>query len=439
MTHEINKEALTHMSQTKPTVEIIPLKKKLEAGREHTMDVLVRIKSPEMETAGVKRPDLNLCVVLDRSGSMSGNKMNEAKQATKTCIDNMLPTDRLGCVTFDDHIEVLFPNQAVTDKGRLRNLVDRIVLGGSTALHGGWVKGGLEVTNEFKPDAVNRVLLVTDGQANVGECNHQVLCHQARELNARGVSTTTIGIGADFNEDLLIPMAEAGGGNSWHVKTPEDMVRIFDVELQGLVAQFGHTVTLGLKAPSGVEILDVINDFEKTPDGRHILPNLTAANDLDVVVRLRISERAEGILDSAVDVNLSFIGQSSGVPERVEANLSLEMVSAEEAAKETENAVAAEASLLLNNARDRRVAMDRLDSFDFDGARESLESMVRLVENRIMFAPSEGLAAELRSLRDEMHRVESRDVPMARKAMAFNFSSRQKGKFGFMEDQSEKS
>ena len=422
------------MSQIKPTVEIIPLKKKLEAGREQTLDVLVRIKSPAgADEAPVERPKLNLCVVLDRSGSMAGSKITEAIQATKTCIDNMLADDTLGCVVFDHSIDVLFPNQNVTDRGTLHRLLEGIMPRGNTALHGAWVRGGLEVTNAFKSGAVNRVLLVTDGQANAGETRPDVISQQARELAARGVSTTTIGIGRDFNEDLLIPMAEAGGGNSWHVKTADDMTRIFDVELNGLVNQFGHSVTMGFRTGPAVEVVDVINEFELAPSGRRILPNLTKANDLDVVVRLKVKESAQGSTDGLFETDLSFIGQSSGLAERVETKFAFEFVSAEEAAQEADNHEAAQASLLLNNARDRREAVRSMDIGDFSRAENRIVTAMSHVEHLFSISPNAELEAELTALRAQLDQMKDQDFVMARKGMTFQSRGRFAGKFAQLE------
>lgn len=418
------------MSQTKPKLTIIPRKEKLEVSKEHIVDVLLRITTPELDTRRFERPPLNLCVVLDRSGSMDGRKLREAIEATKMCIDRMESRDRLGLVVFDDRVETVFPNRRVTNKALLKEQVDRIFTGGSTALHAAWIAGGLEVNKRQDPAAVNRILLITDGQANVGERSPAVLSHQARELNVRGVSTTTIGIGADFNEDLLIPMAEAGGGNAWHVETPESMSRIFDIELSGLVNQFGHTVTLGVDTIPGVEVVDVMNDFEKTSDGRFKLPNLTAANDLDVVVRLRVPASFARDSKKLAKFNITFVGQRSGIPERADANLSMSFVNAEEAAAVADNAEVETAVSLMSNARDRREVMARLDRRDFTGAEALLNALFMRVASEAERNPSSvAWNSELQRVIAERDSIRASDSAMARKQMAFSRSLRVRGKF----------
>ena len=157
-----------------PKVEFFTTHTKLEAGREQTVDVLIRITapapSPDLSTRPnwKGRPDLNLSLVLDRSGSMEGEKLVRAREAAMFCVDQMLPTDRLSVVTFDDRIEVLFPSEPVTNKQAMKELIARVTARGSTALHEAWVRGGLSVSERMLDQGINRVVLITDGLANVG-------------------------------------------------------------------------------------------------------------------------------------------------------------------------------------------------------------------------------------------------------------------------------
>jgi Ca-activated chloride channel family protein len=264
------------MTNKKTHIELLTEKEKLIAGREQTIDVLVRITPPPARGAAMKRPKLNLSMVLDRSGSMGGSKMHEAREAAKYCIDQLLTTDRISTVIFDDQIDVLIPSQPVENKELLKRAISSVQAAGSTALHEAWVRGGLQVSDHLDNDAINRVLLITDGQANVGETRVDNIVMQAGELAAKGVTTSTIGIGTDFNENFLLAMAEAGGGNAWHVREPDDMRKFFETELRGLMSQVGHSVALEMKTKRGVTLAEVLNDFETDERGRYKLPNLQA-------------------------------------------------------------------------------------------------------------------------------------------------------------------
>ncbi|HEX8688086.1 MAG TPA: VWA domain-containing protein [Pyrinomonadaceae bacterium] len=356
------------MRGAKPRVEIFTERAKLAAGREQTVDVLVRVTPPEPEADGSSRRRLNLSLVLDRSGSMGGAKMLRAQDAAAYCVDQLLPADRLSVVIFDDVVEVLVPSQPVEDKEGLKRLINRVSARNSTALHEAWVRGGMQVSEHLDAGSVNRVLLITDGLANVGLTNTDEIVSQAKGLFERGVSTSTVGIGADFNEDLLIPLARAAGGNAWHVAEPEDMRRIFAVELEGLLAQFGHDVSLGLVPSDGVRVTDLLNDFELTETGRYRLPDLQAGSPLDVVLRLRLPERRAGERMRILDLKLGYTPREARGAEVLKEAFEVEFAEAAEVERLPADPEVSKAVLLLMNARARREAVSSMDRGDYAAA-----------------------------------------------------------------------
>ena len=417
------------MSHKKLSIEILTEKAKLTANQDRTVDVLVRITPPETNSAHEKRPRLNLGLVLDRSGSMQGRKIEEAKRAAEYCIDNLISTDRISTVIFDELIDVLIPSQLVEDKERLKRAINSVRANSSTALHEAWVRGGLQVSEHLDPDAINRVLLITDGQANVGETNVDRIVDQAAQLAARGVSTSTIGIGQDFNEDLLMPMAEAGHGNSWHVEEPQDMVRIFETELRGLVNLVGHNVSLGVNPANGVSVADVLNDFETDRSGRYKLPNLQAGSGLDIVVRLRVPAQGENSSRELAQFSLAYIGQESKLPETVSSVLVSEFAPAAEVDSLSESVEAVTAVRLLMNARARREAVERMDRRDFAGAAESINFAALETDFSFCLSHSPALQAELDDLDSLKESLKSRENDSrSRKNMAYRRESLRKNK-----------
>ena len=349
-----------------PKVEMLLQKTKLVAGVDKTVDLLLRITPPEVETSA--RPQLNIGIVLDRSGSMGGEKMANAREASRSCINELVADDKVSVVIFDDRIDVLVPNQKAKNKDDFKTLIDKIEARGSTALHEAWVRGGMEVSRGLITRGINRVLLITDGLANVGVTSTDEIVSQARGLNERGVTTSTIGIGDDFNEELLVPMAESAGGNAWHAKSGLDLKRIFDVELQGLVAQFAHGVSLGLIPTDGVEVVEILNDFEDTETGRYKLPNLQAGNPLEVVARLKVPAQAAGTKLRLADVRLGYTRQDATSGEVVKEFLEVEFAHADEVEGLLSNPDVIAAVELLNNARARREAVKCLDAGQFEEA-----------------------------------------------------------------------
>jgi len=359
-----------------PQVQFITERNRFAAGREQTIDILIRVVPPEPDPGIGRRPKLNLSMVLDRSGSMSGEKIDHARRAAAYCIDQLLSTDRISVVIFDDVVDTLIDSQTAENKSDLKERLSGIHARNSTALHEAWVRGGMQVSQHLDGSAVNRVLLITDGLANIGLTNTDQIVSQVRGLADRGVSTSTIGIGADFNEDLLLPMAQAGGGNAWHVEHAGDMQRIFSVELEGLIAQIGHSVSLGIVPSDGVRLADVLNDFEFSETGRYKLPNLQAGSPIEIVVQLKVAAQPAGMRMRLLDLRLGYTPQDRSSGEAIKQSLDIEFDTEEAVSKLTPNPEVPKAVQLLMNARARREAMKHVDTGDFAAARQIISFAV---------------------------------------------------------------
>ena len=268
-----------------PRIEFIPEKAHSHANG-NTMHVLIRVHAPKIPHNPTRVP-LNLALVLDRSGSMSGAKLEYAKAAAKYVMEGLQPEDRVSLVTFDDRVEIPLPNSAAHNIN-LAKVLSAIEDRGSTNLHGGWLEGGTQVASKLQPGALNRVLLLSDGMANVGITNTDSIASDVRGLASRGISTSTFGVGRDFDEDMMQTLAQAGDGNYYFIEHPNDLPRIFGAELTELNNTFARTVSLGLETDNGVTVLDVLNDLTRNEFGRLLLPNLMFGSTLEVLVKLNL-------------------------------------------------------------------------------------------------------------------------------------------------------
>jgi Ca-activated chloride channel family protein len=274
-----------------PRIEVIPIKQAVCSDASVVFDVLIRITPPAPEVH-FPRPPVNLAIVLDRSGSMAGaKKMPYAREASIFAVQQLLPTDRLSVTIFDEHIETILPNGPVVDKPSIVQRISQIQPRGSTDLHGGWVEGGEQAKRGMIKGGLNRVLLLSDGQANAGVVDPNTIATEAQGLAAKGVGTTTLGVGDDYNETLMESMAKAGGGNYYYVESPVQLTDVFQSELRGLMATLGEKVSLGIEPQEGVTVADVLNDFSRAPTGRLMLPNLILGMPILVLVRLNIPPR----------------------------------------------------------------------------------------------------------------------------------------------------
>jgi Ca-activated chloride channel family protein len=255
----------------------------------------------------VRRAPINVALVLDRSGSMSGRPLESAKDAAERFISFLAPQDRLSVVAFDDTVTTLFGPAAAGNASAvptIRQLQPR----GSTNLSGGWLRG-LQLVQQQLVDGTNRVVLLTDGQANQGVVDVGQLVSMSGAGSAGRVSTTCIGLGPNFNEDLLEPMARAGGGNYWFVEGDDQMTAIFENEIKGLVALSAQNVevTVRLTHPrtAGVTLLQSL-PMTQLPDGsrRITIGDLYATSPRTLGLRFHVDSVAELLETQVAEVTI---------------------------------------------------------------------------------------------------------------------------------------
>jgi Ca-activated chloride channel family protein len=275
-----------------PKLIITPRRPAVLADFSATVDVLVRVQAPDAP-AGIQaaRTPLHLALVIDRSGSMAGQPLSEARRAAAFVIDGLAAQDRASLVVYDDAVETLVPLTGLADKSTLQRAIARITDGGSTNLHGGWIGGAETLAPSTTAGVVSRVILLSDGCANKGITTPEVIFAQCRELAAAGVTTSTYGLGRGFNEDLMIGMARAGQGNTYYGQTAEDLMDPFREELALLNALCARRLILEVQTAEGVRA-EVLNGYTAVGDGGWQLPDLAYGGEAWALVRLTVPRRS---------------------------------------------------------------------------------------------------------------------------------------------------
>ncbi|SDO86748.1 Ca-activated chloride channel family protein [Paenibacillus sp. yr247] len=209
--------------------------------------------------AGIQseRAPMNVSLVMDRSGSMSGAPLEYSKKACQFVVEQMSQMDQLSIVAFDNEVDTVFAPQPVTHKELLKQKINSIRTGGSTNLSGGLLQGIQYVMQGKADGSVNRVLLLSDGHSNAGITDPAKLQSIAKEFHSMGVGVTTMGVGDGFDEELMEGIANQGGGNFYFIEHPEDIPGIFSKELEGLSSIVAQNVQLAIQPSGATQITNI--------------------------------------------------------------------------------------------------------------------------------------------------------------------------------------
>ena len=205
------------------------------AGKKDTNFIRISLTGfeiPEQKT----RPPVNVAIVIDNSGSMSGSKIEQARQAAIAAVNRLRDDDIVSVVLYNSSVQVLVPATKATDRRQIIRLIRTVRAGGNTALFSGVSKGAAEVRKFLDEESVNRVILLSDGLANVGPSSPRELARLGRSLVKEGISVSTLGLGLRYNEDLMSGLASAGSGNHIFVEEAEDLVAVFNDEFNDLMS-----------------------------------------------------------------------------------------------------------------------------------------------------------------------------------------------------------
>jgi Ca-activated chloride channel homolog len=272
-------------------------------------EVFAAIDIDAKEIEGGTRPPLNVAVVIDRSGSMRGHPMQYARQAADQLVGELQPGDRLSVVTYASDVSVDLPSAEATQasQARMRQAISRISAGGGTNISGGLQKGVEQVERYKTSESVNRVVLMSDGQANVGITSRSGLEELARNSLQKGISVTTMGMGLNYNEDVMSAMADKGSGNYYFIDQSSQIVSVFKSELDGLAETVARNTSVVITLPDGVEV-DELYGFSHQRTRNQVMVSLAefrSGESKDILLKLR-TDAGEAGERPLMDVDLDY-------------------------------------------------------------------------------------------------------------------------------------
>ena len=228
------------------------------AGFNSKVTLLCELIGPETPSDLPERTPLHLALVLDRSGSMSGRPLTEAKRCAAQVVEKLGDKDKVSVVIYDNKVHTLVPLQVASEnRAQVIRKIHSVQSGGSTNLYGGWEAGKDQLVEAVSDDVISRDLLLSDGQANVGRKHPEEVLPSCQEALEQGISTSTYGLGRNFNEDLMVEMANSGGGSTYYGQTADDLEEPFNEEFDMLRALCAKDVHFSLQSDHhGVKVLN---------------------------------------------------------------------------------------------------------------------------------------------------------------------------------------
>ena len=267
------------------------------------------------------RTPVNVAFVIDRSGSMAGGRIAQARAAAVMAVKRLDADDIASVVIFDDKIDVPVPAQKVADRNYFIDRIEQVAARGNTAIYAGVNAGAAEVRKFKDAQRLNRVVLLSDGQANVGPSLPKDFAELGRKLLAEGISVSTIGLGADYNEDLMLQLARAADGNHAFASAPTDLIQIFNREFDDVLASCAQMVAIDVELKPGVHAVRALSR-DGTIDGAHArfqLAQVYAATEHYVLMEVAFDSTAAADEQDVGIVRVAYTAPDSGAQQTLEA------------------------------------------------------------------------------------------------------------------------
>jgi Ca-activated chloride channel family protein len=395
-------------------------------------EMIVQVEIEARKNEDSRRAPMNLSIVLDRSGSMEGAKLEKARQAAAMAVDKLGDDDFFSLVIYDTETDLIIPPERVGGRDHREELkarIHRIQAGGSTALHAGVVLGAKQVRRFFEKERVNRVILLSDGLANVGPSKTSDLSRLGRELRNEGISVSTVGLGDDYNEDLMTALAEASNANYYYVKDAEKLPGIFAQELGAARSLLARSIVIRIEAPDGVRLKEIIGrpDIECHDRVAEIkMPELFGSEKRRFLVRAVVeSKNADEIEATAVELNYTTLAGGNAPAQRLSAKIAF-TDDEKKAESSVRSEVAREHSVVQN-----RVAKETAVKLADEGKAKDAAELLRSQAAKNASAPAQmqvpGVAEENKKLEDAATEMDTNGqlAKSRRKAMQFeNYADR---------------
>lgn len=341
-------------------------------GENHLRIALTGFELP----ADKKRMPVNVAIVIDKSGSMQGEKIEQARRAAVAAIDRLRESDIVSIVTYDSEVAVVLPATKASDRERIKQRIREIQAGGNTALFAGVSKGAEEINKFLDDKHVNRVILLSDGLANVGPSSPAELEELGCKLIEQGISVSTMGLGLGYNEDLMSRLALASSGSHVFIEDAENLVKVFQNEFDDVLSVVAQKLDVRVTLAEGIRAVKLLN-YPADIQGQQVhitLGQLYSEQERYFVLEIEVpygeaeSSRAVG------EVAVSYKNMLTLTEEKLTSSVAVKFTTSKElAARDVNKEVMESCVIQIANERNREATRLR-DEGEIDKARELLQS-----------------------------------------------------------------
>jgi Ca-activated chloride channel homolog len=389
------------------------------------LDVVLQLNPAPLAPANIQRQPVAIAVVIDRSGSMAGLKLQAACKAAQQLANQLTADDLLSVISFDHQVQMVVPLGAPSEL--TSSSINQIRAGGQTALFDGW-RLGMEALLEAKEinGHQKRILLLTDGQANVGLRRCSEIAPLVGQAAENGISTSCIGLGDDYEERLLTAMAEAGSGNLVHLTSPQQLEAIFRAELEGLNLTIGRNLQMRVQLAQGVKLKQIYNLIEPSLNGWIPLGSIQLGLTPSLAIQLVIDPTMQTKQDlyDLLTVEAKWINMENNI-ENMRAVLRLPVIENQWWDHQPRDPDVNREVLLQKAAQQRRQAMEGIDQGDILSSSNSIKTALYSLAKEQNTPEIE----RERQLLDELLELISTDKhSLARKVMGTQLFMRARGK-----------
>ena len=382
----------------------------LLAGERHITHLKVSLTGFDMGSNQDRAP-VNVAIVLDRSGSMNGEKIDRAKEAARMAVGLLDERDIVSVVAYSDTVSVLVPATRATDRRFIQERIASIYADGSTALFAGVSKGADELFKFFDSNRVNRVILLSDGLANVGPESPAALGELGASLRKTGISVTTIGLGLGYNEDLMARLAERSDGNHAFVENSRDLSRIFEYEFGDILSVVAQDVDIEIRCGSGIRPVRVLGRDAEIIGDRVItsINQLYSNQEKYVVLEVEVDSHRAGERINLAEVLLRYNNMASRKTDSLSGGADLNFTERQAEVDDNVNAPAMVSAVMQIAAERSEEAIQLRDKGLVEEAQATLQANSAFLQENAAALDSEELAGYGMSMAEEAEAIESEE------------------------------